>query len=264
MTPDVLFVLALAIKMLVAALFVIAATVTAERSGAVVGALVATLPITAGPSYVFLALDHPPEFLADSAMISLVGNVATASYAFAFVIFVQRLPLVATFAAAIAAWITAVVCVTWMHWTPLTAALLNVGVLGAYHIAARRYRDVEMPRLALRPTDIVMRGLLVALLVAALVTLSFRIGPTGSGLLAIFPLIYTSIMLVMYRRVGAHAAAAVIANGFLGLTGFAISVLTLQVTVVPLGAPAALALALTVAISWNLSLYVLHRQRATV
>ncbi len=44
--------------MAVAAAFVVSASVITERSGPVIGALVATLPISAGPSYVFLA--HRP------------------------------------------------------------------------------------------------------------------------------------------------------------------------------------------------------------
>ncbi len=63
--------LTLIVKMAVTAGFVVAATVTAERAGPVVGGLVATLPIGAGPVYVFLAMDHDPHFIAQSAVASL-------------------------------------------------------------------------------------------------------------------------------------------------------------------------------------------------
>jgi len=58
MSPDLMFWIALATKMAITALFVSVATIIAERLGAAVGALVATLPVSAGPVYVFLALDH--------------------------------------------------------------------------------------------------------------------------------------------------------------------------------------------------------------
>jgi len=48
--------------MAITALFVSVATIIAERLGAAVGALVATLPVSAGPVYVFLALDHDAAF----------------------------------------------------------------------------------------------------------------------------------------------------------------------------------------------------------
>ena len=38
---------------------------------AVIGALIATLPISAGPSYTFLALDHDAAFIAEGALSAL-------------------------------------------------------------------------------------------------------------------------------------------------------------------------------------------------
>jgi Ca2+/H+ antiporter len=72
MEPEFLFWFALTIKMVVTALFVTLATVIAERLGPTVGALVATLPVSAGPVYVFLALDHDAAFI--SAMQTKARN----------------------------------------------------------------------------------------------------------------------------------------------------------------------------------------------
>ena len=63
MSPELYFALTLIVKMAVTAGFVLAATVTAERAGPLVGGLVATLPLGAGPVYVFLALDHGAHFI---------------------------------------------------------------------------------------------------------------------------------------------------------------------------------------------------------
>src|SRR3954464_1293213 len=77
MSPDLAFILTLALRMAVTAAFVVSASVITERAGAVIGALVATLPISAGPSYVFLALDHAAGFIAEGALASLPINAAT-------------------------------------------------------------------------------------------------------------------------------------------------------------------------------------------
>ena len=53
MSPELMFWLMLATKMAVTAVFVTIATTIAERLGAMTGALVATLPVSAGPVYVF-------------------------------------------------------------------------------------------------------------------------------------------------------------------------------------------------------------------
>ena len=260
MAPDTAFYLALAIKMAVTALFVIAATITAERAGAVIGALIATLPISTGPAYIFLSLDHPPEFIAQSALTSLVGNVVTGFYALVFVLLAQRgRPRIAV-PIAFAAWLSAAFVLTRIEWTPLSAALVNAVAFPVFYLLTTPFRDVPMPRLALRVSDLVIRALLVALLVASVVTLSFHIGPGGSGLLAIVPIVYTSIMVILQRRVGIRAAGAVIANGFVGLAGFGAAMLTLQVCAVPLGSPAALTLALAVSIGWNASAYLMRRR----
>ena len=61
-----------------------------ERSGPVIGALVATLPISAGPSYVFLALDHDAAFIAEGALASLPINAATIVLGLIYVVLAQR------------------------------------------------------------------------------------------------------------------------------------------------------------------------------
>ena len=77
MSPELTFILTLVLRMAVTAAFVVSAAAITERAGPVIGALVATLPISAGPSYVFLALDHDAAFIAEGALASLPINAAT-------------------------------------------------------------------------------------------------------------------------------------------------------------------------------------------
>jgi hypothetical protein len=118
-----------------------------------------------------------------------------------------------------------------------------------------------MPRVRRRWYDLVLRAAMVALLVGVVVTLSFRIGPRASGNLAVFPIVLTSIMIILHRRVGGPATAAVMANAVVGLGGFAIAVIVLNLTADRLGSALALALTLAVSMSCNLLLF-LARQRA--
>jgi len=108
----------------------------------------------------------------------------------------------------------------------------------------------------------VLRAGLVASLVGVIVTLSFQIGPTGSGVLAVFPVIYTSIMLILHRRVGGPATAAVLANAVPALAGFGLALLTLHLAAVPLGSGAALIVALGVSVVWNAVVYAIRRCQA--
>ena len=96
MSPELSFLLMLAFRMAIAAAFVVSASVITERSGPVIGALVATLPISAGPSYVFLALDHDAAFIAEGALASLPINGATIFLALTYSVLAQRFPHSAT------------------------------------------------------------------------------------------------------------------------------------------------------------------------
>lgn len=90
MAAEFQFWFALVLKMAVTGLFVTLATVVAERLGPTVGALVATLPVSAGPVYVFLALDHDAAFISASAVASLALNAITAIYVTIYVLLAQR------------------------------------------------------------------------------------------------------------------------------------------------------------------------------
>src|SRR6185436_1132887 len=96
MNFDLSFLLVLALRMAITAAFVIAASIITERSGPVIGALVATLPVSAGPSYLFLALDHDAAFIAQGALASLPMNAATILMCLVFVHLAQHRGLIAS------------------------------------------------------------------------------------------------------------------------------------------------------------------------
>jgi hypothetical protein len=245
----------------VTALFVSVATIIAERLGAAVGALVATLPVSAGPVYVFLALDHDATFISASAVASLALNTATAIFITVYVLTAQRRSLWISASLAITVWLAATLALVPVHWTALSAFILNLVVFALCVCIVRPFSRAPMPP-TIRPWyDFPVRAGMVALLVGAVLTLSFRIGPMGSGVLAVFPVIYTSIMLILHRRVGGPATAAVLANTIPGLGGFGAALLTLHLTAVPLGSALALTVALGVSVAWNGGLYVArHRE----
>jgi uncharacterized membrane protein len=109
MSPDSWFWLALIVKMAITAAFVIGATIAAERSGPLVGGLIATLPISAGPAYLFLALDHDSSFIAESALKSFITNPAIAAFAVTYALLARRQSLFVSLSAAFAVWLLLVV-----------------------------------------------------------------------------------------------------------------------------------------------------------
>src|SRR5712664_2022103 len=120
MSPDLAFILTLALRMAITAAFVVTASVITERSGPVLGALVATLPISAGPSYVFLALDHDAAFIAEGALASLPVNAATIFLGLTYVVLAQRQSAIVSCLTAVAVWIALASVIRSVQWT-LTA-----------------------------------------------------------------------------------------------------------------------------------------------
>jgi hypothetical protein len=259
MSPDVWFLLVLAIKMAVAAAFVVTASFIAERAGALVGAMVVTLPIAAGPAYILLALDHGAAFVADSTVASLAVHAASGIFGTAYVFAAQRRSFAVTIAAAVGTWIACALAIRAITWSVPSAILLNVAAYGACVPLVQRHLHVRMPVITRRWFDIPLRAALVAVLVGTVVALGDSAGPVLAGIFAVFPIVMLSIMLILHPRIGGVATAAIIANAMWGLVGFALAVLTLHLTAVPFGAPLALASALAVSVAVNCVIFLLRR-----
>ena len=260
MPPDLAFALSLLFKMAITASFVIFASFTAERAGALMGAMVASLPISAGPAYVFLALDHDSSFIAAGALASLVSNVVTLLFALTYVMVAQRHAMPTSLAAALAIWLIAWLVFARVEWTFARAVLLTIAVLAVCLPLSSRYRHAPMPAPIRRWYDLPLRASLVAVLIGLVVTLGSRLGPTISGVLAVFPVVFTSLILILHPRVGGRANAAVIANAISGLPGFALALAALHLAAVPFGTPAALTFAFAIAVGRNLMVLTARRR----
>jgi hypothetical protein len=262
MSPDLAFILTLALRMAVTAAFVVSASVITERSGPVIGALVATLPISAGPSYVFLALDHDAAFIAEGALASLPINAATIFLGLTYVVLAQRRSAVVSCLSAVAVWIALASIIRSVHWTLTGGLIVNAIAFAICVPLLARFRHVRMPPITRRWYDIPLRASLVATLVATVVTLSGWVGPKVSGILALFPVVFTSMMLILHPRIGGPPTAAVLANSAWGLMGLGLAIAVLHISAVPLGSAVGLSLALATCVSWNLALWWNGRRKA--
>jgi hypothetical protein len=255
MSPELAFILTLALRMAITAAFVVTASVITERSGPVIGALVATLPISAGPSYVFLALDHDAAFIAEGALASLPINAATIFLGLTYVVLAQRQNALVSFSGAAAVWIALAALARTVPWSLAGGLVANAMTFAICLPLMRRFRHAKMPLITRRWYDIPLRASLVAILVATVVTLSRWVGPSVSGTIALFPAVFTSMMLILHPRIGGPATAAVLANAGWGLIGFGVAIAVLHVAALQVGSVIALSLALATCVSWNLGLW---------
>jgi hypothetical protein len=262
MSPDLTFWPLLILKMAVTASFVVVATRAAERAGPLVGGMIATLPISAGPAYIFVALQHGDTFVAQSALSSVAVNVVNAVFALTYAALAQRRGLVGSVLPAMALWFALVSVVNAVPWTTVTAVAFNVVGLVICITIGNRFRNVRVPLLPRRWSDLLLRAAMVSVLVATVVTASEAVGAKLTGMLAVFPIVLLSLILILHPRIGGPATAAVLANTLLGLAGFSLCCLTAHLLAVPLGSAAALALALAVSIGCNLVFWRIRRPAA--
>src|SRR5271166_1151406 len=150
--PELLFWFELAFKMAMTATIVVLASLAVERSGPFIGALIATLPTAAGAAYIILAMEHPPAFIAESAIGSAASNAAVAIFALAYAMLAQRNGVVVSITAALLVWFCAAAGLRLMQWTPASVVLLNSLVLAITITASARFRRVTVSRKDIRRT----------------------------------------------------------------------------------------------------------------
>lgn len=255
MSLDPHFILILLLRMAIAAAFVVTASIITERSGPVIGALVATLPISAGPSYVFLAIDHDAAFIAQGALSSLPVNAATIVLGLTYVVLAQRHSFAMSVGSAVAVWIVLASIIRLFDWTLMAGLAVNVVAFAICIPLLAKYRYVKMPLVSRRWYDIPFRASLVATLVAIVVSTSSWVGPRISGVIALYPIVFTSMMVILHPRIGGPPTAAVLANSAWGLLGFGMAIAVLHVAVVKFGSAIGLCLALATCVTWNLALW---------
>ncbi len=266
MSPELLFWYGLLLKMAMTATIVVAASVAVERSGPFIGALIAALPTAASAAYIILALEHPPAFIAASAVPSAAANAAVAVFALGYAALAQRHGIVLSITAATLIWFAAAAGLRLVDWTPASALTLNAAVFAVTVPASARYRRDVLPRDAVGRTryDIPLRALTAALVVAVVTTASHRIGSFASGVFAVFPIVMASFVVILHPRVGGKAAGAVLAHAQPPLIGLGLGFLALHYLVAPVGVWFAYAGGLAVAMAWSGLLWRLRRLRMRV
>jgi hypothetical protein len=250
------------IRALTSGTVVVLASVLAEWLGPVWGALIVSLPVSAGPAYVFMALEHDAAFVAGAALNGFAANAATGLFLIVYAHLAAGRDRTATLVPAILAWLTAAIPISAVAWTPLTAFLLNAVVYGAGAFSTRHVVRATLVRSAVivrpRPLDLLARATIVALFVSALLALSSALGPARTGVIAAYPVTMTSAFVILHRRIGGVAMARLSSVAIRGVFGFGLTLLTLHLMVQPFGAAIALTTALLVSLIYSAGLLVLQ------
>jgi uncharacterized membrane protein (GlpM family) len=258
------FLLVLLVRAAASAAVVVTATVVAEASGPFWGGLIVSLPIAAGPAYAMLALQHDAAFIAASALGSFATNAATFVYLTALAMLATRVRWGWALAGGLLAWVVAVSLIRQFYWDAFAAMILNVVVLLICLALTRSVgRNSDAPAsgpIRRRWFELPARAAVVGLMVGSVVTLSRALGPSLTGMAAVFPVAFTSFAFLILPRVGGLVGAAIMVSAIRAMPGFALSLLTLHLTAEPLGVATALFVALLPSLAWS-ALLMIERGR---
>ena len=251
------------VRALATALIVVSASAVAEALGPFWGALITSLPVSSGPAYVFLAMQHGADFVAASSLSSFAANAATGLLLIVYGVLGGRTSLPRSLGPAVLAWLAASLTTQQIIWTPFSAFLLNLAVyssgialLGAVRTAA----PPPVPAARRQWSDIPVRAVAVAVFVSLVVAVSSMLGPNGTGVATAFPISFISLIVIVRSRIGSLASSALAANALRPMFGFGMVLLTLHLAIRPLGIGTALVVALLVSACWSIALLLLRRR----
>jgi uncharacterized membrane protein (GlpM family) len=262
MFADLTFWLELVFKMAMTAAVVVFISIVVERSGPFIGAMVAALPTAAGAAYVILAIEHPPGFIAASAVGSMAIGAAVAIFAAVYAVLAQRHGLVLSLGVSLLVWFACAALLRQFDWTPLSALVLNAAVYAVTIPLTWRHRSSAPPRKFLRTRyDIPLRALAAATVVVIVTTASHSIGSFASGMFALFPIVFCSSIVILHPRVGGKSTASVMAHAQVALIGLTLAFMAVHYLAEPLGSWWALLIGLCISIGWSGMLMLLRSKR---
>lgn len=237
-------------------MIVVSASRAAERLGPVLGSMIATLPVSTGPIYVFLAIDHGPLFISDSARMGVVAVVATVGFVAMHALIAQRHGTFLSWLGATSAWFVVAYLMQLREWSFFEGCALFAITFVAGIWGLRRYVvDIKPPPLPRVRFDLALRSCLVAGVVIATTIASNARGPSATGTLATYPVVFTSLVLILQPRCGGPFTSALLVNSLKGLIGFGAGLATIHLAAACMNSAPALLLALAVAVSWNYGLF---------
>ena len=252
----------LLLKIVLTAGIVVVASIVVERSGPFMGSLIASLPTAGGAALIILAMEHPPAFIADSAVGSMVSNSMVAVFALTYAALAQRRSLVVSVGGAFLVWFAAAAASRLVEWDATAALALNAVVFPLTILAGRRFRVTGViKRVTLTAGDVAWRTGVVTLSVIIVTAASGTIGPYFSGLFAFFPVAMGSFFVILHPRIGGAATASVAAHVQLPLIGLCLSLYVVHLLAEPVGVWWSYIIGLSVGISWNLLLWLARRFR---
>ncbi|HYR88815.1 MAG TPA: hypothetical protein VE422_32360 [Terriglobia bacterium] len=235
----------LLLKLCLVPILVATVTIAAGRWGPVIGGWLTALPIIAGPTLCFYAIEQGTEFAARATQATLVGLVAVVAHSVTYAHMCRRWSWPASL---IVSWIAFAAVTALLYVIPFNLLISLLLALASFAVAQRALPPRKPVVSAARHPgrDLLLRMLAAAGLVLILTSLADRLGPTLSGFLTPFP-IATAIIAAFTQAERGPDAVISYFHGFVpALSSFALFCFVFALALVRIGLPLAVTLALSV------------------
>jgi hypothetical protein len=215
----------LALKLLLVPAFLALITLAGRRWGPQVAGWLAGLPVLTGPILFLLALERGPAFAATAATVSLSAVAGAVALIVTYARTCARRSAGISLLYGLASWSCAALLLTSL---PLNN-FISLGIaLVALAIAPKLFPRLSAPIVIARLPrwELPLRMLAGAAITLAVTSLAAAIGPSWSGMFAVFPVI-TSVLSVFSHRASGPAFTATLLRamiwGLYSLTSFCLA-----------------------------------------
>ncbi|HYD95213.1 MAG TPA: hypothetical protein VEC01_07800 [Noviherbaspirillum sp.] len=209
----------LLLKLSLVPALIAAITLAGRRWGPTVAGWLSAFPVVSGPILLFIAMEQGAAFAATSAAGTLSAVLAILAFGICYAWAATRFSWPVSLAAGFGGYFIAVAA---LHlWTPSLPYSMPA-VLIALWLAPRLYPQRSLPQHG-KPAaanDILFRMAAGAVLVLAVTHFAAQMGPTLSGVFAMFPVMGSVLVVFSHRHSGAAFAIHLLRGMILGYYAF--------------------------------------------
>lgn len=253
----------LLLKLLLVPALVLIITLVGRRWGPSVAGWVAGFPVVTGPTLLFIALDQGASFAASAAHASLIAVLANVSFILAYAWTALRSPWYRAAATGVAAFGLVAWALILLHavlWVALVTTLL--GLLAASRSFPATATAAVTAACTPSAWELPIRCLSAGALSLAVMQLADRLGPSTSGLMAVFPVLGLVLGVFSQRVWGGADAARLLAGMVRGLYAFTVFCFVLAVMLAWAGTAVAFLVAVGSALAVQLLTFARSSSRA--
>jgi len=202
---DIMLLVRLLLSFLVGSLWIVFATVMAEKKGTTFGGVLGGFPSTAAFSFLFIGLNQSPEIAVDATVVFPLIFAVTNTFLLFFVFFSKKGFLIGI-GTSLIIWLVSSALILFSGFKDFYISLLFGLIISilTYFLFTRKInlQPFTGKKNLYTKKEIFLRGLGAGVVVAVSVFLSQIGGPVLGGVAAAFPAVFTSTLIILNKSKG--------------------------------------------------------------